>query len=241
MDKLYKFKVMEHGKREFDKNYFGIFFKKYDKSELAFYYRWFKGWINLLDQYVPLKNGRGKKALEVGCAIGAFAKLLKERDFEVTAMDISEYIIERAKKLQKDINFKVSDIEKDSIKEKFDYIFAFEVVEHLKYPKKALFNMKRMLKSEGTIVFSTPLPTKQTLADPMHINVHPPQFWISLGKTLGFNITTYKKVAFLPLFYRFHPSLSIGFPTKFNLPFVNNTVFYFFKINNSSSRAKWQD
>lgn len=221
---------MQHGKEKFDREYFGIFFKKYDLSELMFYCRWFKGWINLLDNYLPLKGGYGKDVLEVGCAIGAFSKLLAERGFKVMAIDISDYIIKKARKLQNNIDFKISDIEKGiNIKKKFDYIFAFEVVEHLNNPKKALFNMKKLLKKKGVLVFSTPLPTKQTLADPMHINIHPSQFWLNLGKEIGFKKVYYKNVAFIPYLYRFSSIFSIGFQTPINLPFVNNTCLYFFK------------
>lgn len=221
---------MQHGKEKFDREYFGLFFKKYDLFELMFYCRWFKGWISLLDNYLPLKRGYGKDVLEVGCSIGAFSKLLSERGFKVTAIDISGFIIKKAKKLQKDINFKVLDIEKDiRLREKFDYIFAFEVLEHLKEPKKALSNMKSALKKSGVIVFSTPLPAKQTLADPMHINVHSSQIWLDLGKKIGFKKVYYKNVAFIPYLYRFSSIFSIGFQTPINLPFINNTCLYFFK------------
>lgn len=221
---------MKHGASEFDKNYFGIFFKKYDLSELEFYYRWFKGWINLLDRFLPLKKGSGKKVLELGCAIGAFSKLLREREFNVTAIDISQFIIEKAKKLQSGIKFKVLDIEKKiKLNEKYDYIFAFEVLEHLENPRKALSNIKVLLNKNGVLIFSTPLPSKQTLADPMHINVHSPRFWLSLGKKLGFKKVSFEQVAFIPYFYRFSSLFSIGFSTKLNLPFVNNTCFYLFR------------
>ncbi len=220
---------MQHGKDEFDKKYFGIFFQKYDQSELAFYYRWFKGWVNLLNAFLPLQDGKGKNVLEVGCAIGSFAKILKENGFKVVATDISEFIIEKAKKLQSNIEFKVLDIENEvNTKQKYDYIFALEVVEHLKNPKKAIGNMKKLLKKDGVLVLSTPIPTKQTLADPMHINVHEPLFWINTGKNLGFSKTSFNHVAFIPFLYRIHSIFSLGFRVKFNLPFVNNTVFYFF-------------
>lgn len=227
---LYKFKVMRHGKEVFDKNYFGIFFKNYNYAELMFYYRWFKGWINLLDHFLPLKYGKGQKVLEVGCAIGAFAKLLHEGGFEVTAIDISEFIIKKAKKLQSDIEFKVLDIEKEiKVNKKYDYIFAFEVLEHLNSPHTALFNMKKLLKKNGVLIFSTPLPAKQTLADPMHINVHPPYYWLNLGKKLEFKKVSFRHVAFIPFLYRFHSVFSMGFPFRINLPFVNNTCFFFFE------------
>lgn len=221
---------MKHGSEEFDKKYFGIFFKKYNNSELLFYYRWFKGWIKLLDNYLPLKMGKDKKVLEIGCAIGAFAKLLKERQFTVVAADISEFIINKASRLQEDIDFRVLDIEKKvNTTERFDYIFAFEVLEHLKNPKKALSNMKLLLKKNGILVFSTPEPSKQTLADPMHINIHPSDYWLSLGKNVGFKKVYFKPAAFIPYLYRFHSIFSIGFPIKIGLPFVNNTCFFFFE------------
>lgn len=230
MKELYKFKVMKHGKEDFDKNYFGIFHKKYDYSELSFYYRWFRGWINLLSKFLPLKEGKNKKVLEIGCSIGAFSKHLKQRGFDVEAIDISGFIVTRAQRLQKDIKFKVMDIEGEiKLKKKYDYIFALEVLEHLKNPLKALGDMRALLNKNGVLVFSTPLPTKQTLADPMHINVHGPKYWIFMGKKLKFKKVTFKQVAFIPFFYRFGELFSIGFPTRVNLPFVNNTCFYFFK------------
>lgn len=221
---------MQHGQKEFDKNYFGIFFKKYNASELSFYYRWFKGWINLLDNFLPLKKGQGRKVLEVGCTIGAFCKLLSQRGFEVVGTDISKFIINKASKLQKKVKFKILDIEKDiKINEKYDYIFALEVLEHLNNPEKALLNMRTILKNNGVLVFSTPLPTKQTLADPMHINVHSPNYWISIGKRLKFKNVYFKHVSFIPYFYRFSSLFSIGFPVRIDLPFVNNTTLYFFE------------
>lgn len=227
---LYKFKVMRHGKEVFDKNYFGMFFKNYNYSELMYYYRWFKGWINLLDHFLPLKHVKGLKVLEVGCAIGSFAKLLLERGFDVTAIDISEFIIKKAKKLQRDIEFRVLDIEKKvRTDDRYDYIFALEVLEHLENPKGALSNMKILLNRGGMLVFSTPEPSKRTLADPMHINIHPAEYWVSLGKKTGFTRIHFRYAAFIPFFYRFHSLFSLGFPFEINLPFVNNTCFYFFE------------
>lgn len=220
---------MKHGKDEFDQKYFGMFFKKYDQLELQFYTRWFLGWIKILDKFLPLKKGEGKQVLEIGCAIGAFSKILSERGFKVTATDISPFIIKRAKRLHKNINFSVSDIEKEIPDKKYDFIFAFEVLEHLENPRQALLNIKRALTKDGVLVFSTPEPTPRVLADPMHINVHTPKYWVSLGRSLKYKSVSYQPVAFIPYFYRYTSLLSIGFPIRLNLPFINNTCFYFFK------------
>lgn len=220
---------MQHGKKEFDKNYFGIFHKKYDYAELSYYYRWFNGWVNLFAKFLPLKEGGNRKVLEIGCSIGAFSKHLKQRGFDVEAVDISKFIITRAQILQKDISFKVMDIEREiKIKKKYDYIFALEVLEHLQNPTKALANIKRLLNPNGVLIFSTPTPSKQTLADPMHINVHSSSYWINLGKELKYKKMIVQHVSFVPYLYRFSNLLSYGFSTPFDLPFVNNTCFYFF-------------
>lgn len=223
-------KLLHHGEEVFDEQYFGHFFKKYDFQEVMYYYRFFQGWIRFLERFLPLKNGKGKKVLEVGCGIGAFAKILDERDFEVIATDISAFIIEKAKKNLPNIDFQVLDIEKnEKVKNKFDYIFAFEILEHLKDPIKALKNIKIMLKDGGSLVFSTPYPTKESLADPFHINVNLPEFWLSEGKKLSFKNVEVKYASFIPYLYRIHSFLSRALPFRINSHFINSTCFYFFR------------
>lgn len=223
-------KTSFHGNENFDKKYFGAYYKEYSQNELTKAYRWFMGWIRFLEQFLPIKKGEGKKVLEIGCGIGAFAKILDERGFYVEATDISAYILKKAKKNQPNIDFKILDIEKNtSSKNKFDYIFALEVMEHLKNPIRALKNSKKMLKREGTLVFSTPYPTKETLANPFHINVNLPEFWLLEGKKIGFKNVKVKYVSFIPFLYRFHSLFSQAFPLRIDSHFINSTCFYFFR------------
>lgn len=222
--------LLQHGKEVFDKQYFGHFFKSYSLDELLYYYRFFQGWIRFLDKFFPLKEGRGKKVLEIGCGIGAFAKILKDRNFEVKATDISEYIIRKARKNLLNINFQKLDIEKEiEIKNEYDYIFSFEVLEHLKNPTIAIDNCYKMLKKDGVLIFSTPYPTKETLADPFHINVNLPEFWLSLGKKSGFKTVEVKYASFLPYLYRIHSFFSRAIPLRIDSHYINSTCFYFFR------------
>lgn len=222
--------INQHGLVDFDNRYFGAYYKKYTYNELIKAYRWFKGWIRLMDKIYPIKKGRGKKVLEVGCGIGAFSKILEEREFSVTASDISLFIIQRAKKLQNDIKFVVENVEEIHGKEKeFDLIFALEVFEHLVNPKQSLRNLKRRMKSGGMLIFSSPYPTKRTFSDPTHINVHSPKYWIKLGKELGFKDIRFQYVSFLPFLYRYSSTLSRAFPIKTDLPIIVNTCFFYFR------------
>ncbi len=215
-----------HGNKKFDQFYFGLFFKKYSVTELNYYYRFLCGWMRYLDSILDLNSNGKKKVLEIGCGIGAFAKILDERKFEVHATDISSFIIDQAKKLQNHIYFFVSDIEKGiNTKNKYDYIFTFEVMEHLSDPLKALLNIKKLLKEKGILIISTPLPTALVLSDPMHINVHPPHYWENIAGKAGFKVKASKAVSFIPFLYRFNAFFSRPLPFSTNHKFINTTYF----------------
>lgn len=218
-----------HGKKNFDQEYYRRFFNLYNKQEFQIYENWFRGWERFIFSRINLPT-EGKKVIEIGCSIGAFTKILKERGFEVTATDISSFILKKAKNLQKDVRFEVFDVEKDKkLGKKYDYVFAFEVVEHLNDPGKAIANIYSLLRDGGMFVFSTPFPSKQSLADPTHINVHEVSGWLQFGKKAGFIDKKHVYATFIPYLYRFSGLLSIGFPIKLDLPLLNSTSFFFFK------------
>jgi len=222
--------LISHGDKNFDRKYFHRFFNRYDQSELNRYSNWFWGWFNFIDRFVPLRDGQGKKVLEIGSSIGAFAKILEEKGYNIVASDISSFIVEKASRLQKKITFKVIDVEKGiNISRSFDYIFCFDVVEHLKKPESAFKNIIEKLEKGGVFIFSTPFPSKEYLSDPTHVNVHEPDWWIVLGKKTGFTNFKFSYATFIPFLYRINKNLSIGFPLKINLKHLNSTCLFFFK------------
>lgn len=220
---------MSHGQESFDKKYYRRFFDEYSKNEFDRYVNWSHGWLKFLDKYVDIKKGKNRTLHELGSSLGYFARAFNDRGFDVSASDISSYIVKKAGAIQKDIKFIKLNIEnKVNINRKFDFIVAFEVLEHLKNPENALINIKKMLNKEGTLIFSTPFPTRRSLGDPTHINVHEERWWIKMGKKTGFSKTKYIHATFLPFAYRFSKYLSIGFPFRSNIPYVNSTVFLIF-------------
>lgn len=221
---------MKHGNERFDRKYYKRFFDKYTKREFGKYVNWADGWIRFLDRYLDIKNGKSKTLLEIGASIGYFSRVFKDRGFNVYGSDISSYIVKKAGSIQKDIHFFKLDIGKDIKKDKkFDYIVAFEVLEHLEDPKKALKNIFKMLKDNGTLVFSTPFLNKRSLSDPTHINVHDKFWWLDKGKKAGFEKQKVVYATFIPFLYRISSIFSWGFRLKTNIPFVNSTAFYIFE------------
>jgi len=221
-----KTKQFKHGEKDFDRKYYKRFFSNYNQKEFQKYVNWFEGWFRFISCQHNLRNGKGKKALEIGCSLGYFAVILERQKYEVTATDISKFIIEKASKINPQIDFQTLDIQKNTLKTKYNYIFAFEVFEHLENPREAIMNCYKMLKKDGVLIFSTPFVTKQSLADPTHINVHAPDWWKSVCKESEFKKVEMVPATFVPFLYQIHPILSQGFKLKFEFPLVNTTAFY---------------
>lgn len=99
------------------------------------------------------------KVLEAGCGIGSQTVILAKNNprTEITSIDVSLDSLEKARENVKskgieNVRFLQADIfslpfEEDS----FDHVFVCFVLEHLQNPSEALKNLRKVLKSEGTI------------------------------------------------------------------------------------------
>jgi SAM-dependent methyltransferase len=101
----------------------------------------------------------GAKVLEAGCGVGAQTRLLVKHspDAVFTCIDISEKSLASAQKLKdsgsfENVTFQQGNIHSlDFTDEAFDHVFICFVLEHLDDPVAALTELKRVLKSAGTI------------------------------------------------------------------------------------------
>ncbi len=218
-------------KKKFEETYFNGWYKSavgnFTKDDLEISRRWFYAWVEKLGEYIPLKKGNGKKILEIGCSIGAVSSLLVEKGFNVWASDISEYAVKKAMKLTPSVNFSVIDIQKKvPLAQTFDYVIAFEVVEHLEDPKKGIKNMYDALTTKGKVVISTPYPYKWNFRDPTHINVKYPNEWIEIMKEVGFKNIECHRFSLIPFFYRYNKKLQFAIPFAIPLPYLNSPIYF---------------
>src|SRR5688500_18786373 len=98
-----------------------------------------------------------KKVLDVGCATGYLGKKIKELGNQVIGIDISQKAVTKAKKVLNDAVVVDLNNQKLPFKDQdFDYIIASEVIEHLFDGGSFLHEIHRVLKSNGTLIITTP-------------------------------------------------------------------------------------
>ncbi len=136
---------------------------------------------NQLDLYLNIAGeatfGKAKKILDVGCAQGTLALLLAECGHRVCAVDVRPQFLEYAQSryVHGDIRFIEGNALELDLDERFDLIFANQIIEHLVYPKVLVHRLSRLLGSGGQLVATTPnwhylvnmnLPSYKELGDP---------------------------------------------------------------------------
>jgi len=103
---------------------------------------------------------KGAKVLDIGCGPYSIGEFIPE-GFDITAFDLSEKNIRRAKAVPRNrklkIRFLVDDAqEPKKVKGKFDLLFAGEIIEHLPSPQTAMKNWAGLVKKGGFLIVSTP-------------------------------------------------------------------------------------
>lgn len=104
-------------------------------------------------------NANAKKILDVGCGTGnVLMKLNINKDLNLYGLDISEKMIETAKKnLGNKVELKIGDSEYMPWEDDFfDVIVCNASFHHYPNPEKVLLEMKRVLKSKGTLIIGDP-------------------------------------------------------------------------------------
>lgn len=222
-------RIIKHGNKEFDNQYYQRFLDDKGNVDLRTHLNWFDGWFRFINHYVKISQSAKSRVLELGCGVGVFCRVLYDKGFNVTGTEISDFALEKAKQANPGIHFQKLDIEKEiSLAGKFDYIFAFEVMEHLPNPVKALDNIYKMIRPKGVFIFSTTFISNQALKDPTHINVHNPDWWIEKGKKARFKDLKYTYATSVPWLFRLHRIFSIIIPIKIDITNINSTCVYFF-------------
>lgn len=116
----------------------------------------------------------GSIVLDAATGTGYGANMLSSKADKVLGVDISKDAVAFAQKKykKKGLEFKVLDVNKMSVKDKFTDVVAFEMIEHLDNPGKFLKNVLKVLEPNGHFYVSTPNTERlghKELQSPFHV------------------------------------------------------------------------
>lgn len=106
--------------------------------------------MHILDKVEPCDT------LEVGCGAGALLYELAEKGFRCTALETSAAALDIANKIHADSGVSIVNEPNDQWRGRFDYVLAFEVLEHIEDDKMALAQWFQWLKPGGKLLLSVP-------------------------------------------------------------------------------------
>ena len=115
--------------------------------------------IKYILNHISSKNIKNFEILDLGCGGGLVSEPLAELGFNVTGIDFVEDNIKAAKLHASQNNLKINyytqDIDNLSLKNKYDLVILFEVLEHMDNWDITLLKIKKFLKKGGLIILST--------------------------------------------------------------------------------------
>ncbi|MCK5536085.1 MAG: methyltransferase domain-containing protein [Bacteroidales bacterium] len=97
------------------------------------------------------------KVLEIGCGTAIFTeKIYNKTKAKITAIDISEDLLNQAKKKLPEVIFKIDDAMNLSFDDNyFDLVYGSSILHHLDF-EKSLSEIFRVLKHGGIVIFAEP-------------------------------------------------------------------------------------
>lgn len=114
---------------------------------------------------VPILNSwllkKTSSILDIGCGSGTISLYLASKGFKVKGIDISHKAIRACKDSAqalrlKNVTFEVCNFPAALPRERFDFVFFSEVIEHLEDDDLALRKVHRLLAPKGILFLSTP-------------------------------------------------------------------------------------
>lgn len=175
----------------YDRDYYFGKTSGYSKKGYAADHPDWEAWLDLIEHFQS-----GRRLLDLGCAYGYLVEAASARGFRAVGLDISDFALrQRPQPAGSLLQSELRSLPFAS--ETFDVIALFDLVEHLSDPGSLLVECRRLLKSNGLLLLTTPDPLFFDRPEPTHIFERPPSFWIDRLHRIGcetafrFSVTPY--------------------------------------------------
>jgi SAM-dependent methyltransferase len=158
-------------------------------------------------------DGRGRRALDVGCASGYLAEILAQRGYEVVGVERPGGY---GDSFPESVELIEADLERGAppLRGRFSYIICGDILEHLREPERLLEQLAEALEPDGMLVASLPnsgnlyfrltillgdFPrTDRGLFDRTHLHFFMWKQWRELLESCGLAVRS-RKVTAIPL------------------------------------------
>lgn len=133
---------------------------------IAQYFSEFKNWLPHEKKAIKYTKG---KVLDIGCGAGKHSIYLQNKNFDVTAIDVSTLVIKVCKKrgLKKAKVLSINDI--SNFKTKFDTVLLlgnnWGILQNFKKAKKVLYDLSKITSDKAIIIAESSDPLKQLDAE----------------------------------------------------------------------------
>lgn len=111
----------------------------------------FQKWIDGIEPYLAKDKG---PVLDIGCAAGHFLELMREKGWDVEAIELDKKMIEKVK--AKNIKVFERPFEEFNSGKKYKLITMFDVLEHIPDLKTTFKKLHELLDDDGIIALITP-------------------------------------------------------------------------------------
>lgn len=174
----------------------------------AFYNRYIDGiQRRALRPYLPRATPKALRVLDIGCGVGRWSLELARRGHRVTGVDLSQRMIEEARRRAADArvpcSFSVGDTAVLDLDQRFDLILCVTVVQHILEPARAAMAMVRMaehLAPGGRLILLEAAPTAPTRrCDTAVFHAHPLSWYRATLRAAGLTLRAQRGVDPTPL------------------------------------------
>lgn len=148
IEKIYTKKYFEKSPHEV-----GVGYESYS-SRIETDEEYFGKRVELVEEFIG--DREDVRLLDIGCAYGYFLNMAKQKGWDVSGVDISEFAVTKAKELFGLDVFQGTLQEAQFNDSEFDVVTFWGMLEHLRNPLKELKEARRILKDDGILVAGVP-------------------------------------------------------------------------------------
>lgn len=200
------------------KNHYGASFSEEDIERET---RWFDSQWKFINSKVSIKPEY--QVLEIGSGLGGIYKFIENKK-SYCGIELDAQAVDFTKRFFKTDCFLNVSLKDFSPTQKFNVVFAIEVLEHFEHPIENIKKIYDLLADKGIFIGTSPFPyRKNVFADKTHNFVLHPENWKRLFLNVGFRSVDLYSMSFFPFLWRKNKKLNPVLPFYCPFPKVIST------------------